>query len=78
MKRKAKYPYAVYMTAFHGGFFVSRHATRAAAESVVRRLGSRDCLCGCAGVIDETRGEKPGTRRDQDNWSNPYAIGCVD
>lgn len=70
--------YEVYHTAFHGGKLISRHQSLAAAERVVRshRSGT-DCVCGCAGIIDVSGGEKPGTRRDQDSYSNPYAIGSI-
>ena len=72
-----KYPYAVYATAFHGGRFISRHATQDAAEKAVKRFAMSDCTCGCAGIINEAAGEEPGTQKDQDSYSNPYAIGSV-
>jgi len=75
MKREEKYPYRVYATAFHGGQFISRHATREAAERAAERWAMRDCYCGCAGVIGP--GEEPGTQYDQDQYSNPYAVGSV-
>jgi hypothetical protein len=72
-----KYPFAVYATAFHGGRFISRHATLERAEMAVKRYRMADCTCGCAGIINENAGDKPGTYRDQESYSNPYAIGCV-
>ena len=69
--------YQVYATAFHGGGLVSTHRTIAAAERAVKKYRMSDCCCGCAGIIDTGAGEKPGTQEDQDNWSNPYAIGAV-
>lgn len=72
-----RYPYEVYSTALHGGRLLSRHRTREAAERAVRRYRCVDCLCGCAGVIDRSAGEKPGTRADQELYSNPYTIGVV-
>jgi hypothetical protein len=70
MNAKKKYPFAVYATAFHGGRFISRHATKEAAEKAVRRFVKFGCTCGCAGIINESIGESPL----QDNC-NPYAIG---
>ncbi len=72
-----KYPYEVYRTAFHGGQFVSRHASLAAAERAVSRARKRGCTCGCAGIIDRSAGQEPGTRADQDAHHDPYAIGSV-
>lgn len=73
-----KYPFEVYATAFHGGGFISHHATREAAERAVRRrIGTSSCTCGCAGIINTAAGEKPGTQADQNRYSNPYAIGAV-
>jgi len=69
--------YQVYATAFHGGQLISRHRTSAAAEKAVKKFRMTDCTCGCAGIIDQGAGEKPGTREDQDRWSNPYAIGSI-
>jgi hypothetical protein len=70
-----RYPYHVYATAYHGGRLISRHATREAAEQAVRRWRMTDCSCGCAGIIGP--GEHPGTQAEQDQWSNPYAIGAI-
>lgn len=72
-----KYPYEVYATAFHGGHMISRHHTREAAERAVRRYRMGECVCGCAGIVDRSKGERPGTQRDQDQYSDPYAIGAV-
>ena len=73
MNKKTKYHYAVYLTAFHGGRFVSRHGTLEAAEKVVKNIRGSDCVCGCAGVINELKGERPGREGDQ----SPFAIGSV-
>ena len=67
--------YEVYATAFHGGRLVSRHHTSEAAEKAAKKYRMSGCVCGCAGVIDRGKGEKPGTRADQDRWSDPYTIG---
>ena len=71
--------YEVYATAFHGGRLISRHKTLEAAERAVRRYRNQinGCSCGCAGVLDTGDGERPGTQADQDQYSNPYAIGMV-
>lgn len=68
--------YHVYATAFHGGHLISRHRTAEAAEAAARRGRMSDCTCWCTGVID-TASETPGTRRDQDSYPDPYAIGSV-
>ncbi len=73
--QKASYPYRVYATAFHGGRLISRHATQAAADAAARRWRMTDCACGCAGVVGP--GEDPGTQRQQDAYSDPYAVGSV-
>jgi hypothetical protein len=53
MKRNTKkYPFAVFTTAFHGGGMVSQHETLEAAYKASRAYGSKDCLCGCAGVVN--------------------------
>lgn len=73
--RDRRYPYRVFATAFHGGGFISRHATRKPAEKAAERWAYADCMCGCAGVIGP--GEEPGTQADQNQYSNPYAVGAV-
>lgn len=77
MNKTERYPFAVYATAFHGGRLISRHKTEAAAERAVRKFRMTDCICGCAGIINEGAGEKPGTRSQQDQYSDPYAIGAI-
>jgi len=78
MKTKTtKFPFEVYATAFHGGGFVSRHSSLALAKKAVKKYAMTDCSCGCAGIINTQEGEKPGTQSDQDNYSNPYAIGSI-
>lgn len=46
-----KYAFYVVRTAFHGGGIVSRHTTRELAEAAARRYASKDCSCGCCGVV---------------------------
>lgn len=55
--RDKRYPFRVYLSAFHGGKLISRHATEQAAETAARRLRMTDCVCGCAYVVspDQTR-----------------------
>ena len=71
------YRYEVYATAFHGGGLISRHRTREAAERAACKWASPDCVCGCAGVVDLEAGERPGTQAQQDQYSDPYAIGAI-
>lgn len=78
MKSSPKMPYEVYASAFHGGRLISRHRSLAAAQRARKKwVGNTGCLCGCAGIIDRSAGQRPGTRSDQDRYSDPYAIGSI-
>ena len=45
--------WCVVKTRFHGGGIVSRHTTKELAERAARKWRSKDCMCGCCGVVSD-------------------------
>jgi hypothetical protein len=63
--------YYVVATAFHGGGLISRHHSRAAAERKASLWKSKECVCGCCGIVTAAEYDKLPLHTET---RSPYAL----